>query len=207
MYWTEGGPDVTDPNYGKDWSKWSITGNLRNWCRSITAWNIALDEKGTPNIGPFPCGGLVTIDSKTKKVSYSGQYWAMSHFSKFVKRGAKRIDSTGNVPNVSHVAFQNADGKHVAVITNSGDATSVSLKEGDKSVDLALYADSVTGLKPLQSLFQIDFWRLCDCRPQALFKVVYKTGRQLNFLAADFVITFRSRPRKVRMQCSGFAQS
>src|SRR6266496_5987345 len=42
MYWTEGGPDYTDPNM-KDWATWSGTfiGILRNGCRSITGWNLA----------------------------------------------------------------------------------------------------------------------------------------------------------------------
>lgn len=77
-YWTEGGPDISAPDYATDWSKWSetFTGVLRNWARCIVGWNYALDEKGNPNIGPFPCGGLVTIDSKTQKVIESGQYWA-----------------------------------------------------------------------------------------------------------------------------------
>jgi glucosylceramidase len=65
MHWTEGGPDYTDPAYLTDWCKWGATFSaiLRNWCRSITAWNLALDEQGRPNIGPFPCGGLVTVNS------------------------------------------------------------------------------------------------------------------------------------------------
>ena len=36
---------------------------LNNWSRSITAWNVALDEKGKPNIGPFPCGGVITVEN------------------------------------------------------------------------------------------------------------------------------------------------
>src|SRR5215831_11475787 len=68
MYWTEGGPDYTDPNYAKDWVPWSQTFAeiLRNSCRSITGWNLALDERGRPNIGPFTCGGMVTIHSESK---------------------------------------------------------------------------------------------------------------------------------------------
>ncbi|MBV8834633.1 MAG: hypothetical protein JO108_35995, partial [Acidobacteriaceae bacterium] len=36
-YWTEGGPDIKDPNYATDWSQWSATfaGILRNWARCI----------------------------------------------------------------------------------------------------------------------------------------------------------------------------
>ena len=54
-YWTEGGPDITSPDYATDWAKWShtFTGILRNWARCIVGWNLVLDEKGRPN---RPCG-------------------------------------------------------------------------------------------------------------------------------------------------------
>ena len=76
-------------------------------------------KKGNPNIGPFKCGGLVTIHSKTREVTRSGQYWAFAHYSKAVKRGARRIESTGQVEGVSHVAFTNPDGSTAVVITNT----------------------------------------------------------------------------------------
>ena len=95
MYWTEGGPDYTNPAYATDWSSWAktFTGILRHWCRCIIGWNYALDEQGRPNIGPFHCGGLVTVDSQSKAVSYSGQYHAMTHFSRSFARGAIRVGS------------------------------------------------------------------------------------------------------------------
>ncbi len=95
QYWTEGGPDYTDAHYLDNWCTWgkSFSSILQNWCRSLTAWNIALDEKGKPNLGPFPCGGMVTVDSQSSEISYSGQYYAIAHFSRFVKRGARRIDA------------------------------------------------------------------------------------------------------------------
>src|SRR5262249_50265749 len=90
MYWTEGGPDITAADYATDWANWgrTYTKAIRNWCQSITGWNLALDEKGRPNIGPFPCGGMVTINSATKEITRSGQYWAFAHFSRVVRRGA-----------------------------------------------------------------------------------------------------------------------
>src|SRR5258708_9086546 len=83
-YWTEGGPDYTDPAYATDWAKWSSTyaSILRNWSRCIIGWNLALDEHGKPNIGPFPCGGLVTLHSQTREVTRSGQYWAFGHYAR-----------------------------------------------------------------------------------------------------------------------------
>jgi glucosylceramidase len=145
-YWTEGGPDYTDPNYARDWVKWSktFTANLRNWCRGITVWNLALDEQGKPNIGPFPCGGLVTVNSKTGAVSYSGQYRALSHYSRFISRNAVRVDSRGEFPDVSHVAFQNPDGKIVSVLTNSGASRKISIEHNAKVADLLLPPNSVT---------------------------------------------------------------
>ncbi len=42
--------------------------------------NLLLDEVGGPNIGPFFCGGLATLNSQTGELTYSGQYRAFSHF-------------------------------------------------------------------------------------------------------------------------------
>ncbi|MFZ0732268.1 MAG: glycoside hydrolase family 30 beta sandwich domain-containing protein [Candidatus Sulfotelmatobacter sp.] len=148
LYWTEGGPDYTAPDYATDWAEWgkTFTGVLRNWCRSITGWNLALDEKGRPNIGPFSCGGLVTIHSQTKEITRSGQYWAFAHFSRNIRRGAARIDSTGNVPSIEHVAFENPGGEKVVVLTNSGEAQNVKLQQAGKVADLTLAPKSVTTL-------------------------------------------------------------
>ncbi|MFZ0760488.1 MAG: glycoside hydrolase family 30 beta sandwich domain-containing protein, partial [Candidatus Sulfotelmatobacter sp.] len=148
MHWTEGGPDYTSPDYATDWSKWgqTFTGALRNWCQSIIGWNLALDEQGRPNIGPFPCGGLVTIHSQTKEITRSGQYWAFAHFSRLIRRGAHRFDSQGTLANVEHVAYENPDGQKVLVVTNAGGACSVALQMGAMTADLTLSRDSVTTL-------------------------------------------------------------
>jgi glucosylceramidase len=146
MYWTEGGPDYTDPNYATDWCSWSktFTEILEHWCRSITAWNFALDEQGRPNIGPFTCGGLVTIHSKTREITRSGQYWAFAHYSKAVKRGAHRLESRGGGTEVQHIAFENPDGQRVVVLTNSGTSRTVTLNAAGKNALVPLDANSIT---------------------------------------------------------------
>jgi glucosylceramidase len=148
MYWTEGGPEYTDPHYATDWTNWSktFTGILRHWCRSITAWNFALDEHGKPNIGPFSCGGLVTINSASKEVARSAQYWAFAHFSKVVRRGARRIDSQSAGTDVEHVAFENPDGGRVLVLTNAGAARNISLRAEGMAANVSVDANSVTTL-------------------------------------------------------------
>jgi len=147
-YWTEGGPDYRDLAYLTDWTKWSATfaAILRNWARCIVGWNLALDEKGRPNIGPFPCGGLVTIHSQTKEITRSGQYWAFAHYSRAIRRGARRIASEGIIENVSHAAFANPDGSSAAVLTNAGPEKEVRLHLAGRMAEIALPADSVVTL-------------------------------------------------------------
>jgi len=146
LYWTEGGPSYDAPDYQTDWAKWAgtFTDAMRNWCRSVTGWNLALDEKGRPNIGPFNCGGLVTIHSQTKEIARSGQYWAFAHFSRAVRRGAVRFDSASTLTDVGHIAFANPDGQKVVVVTNPGPARTATLQLASQIADVALAADSVT---------------------------------------------------------------
>jgi glucosylceramidase len=148
MHWTEGGPDYTSPAYATDWAQWgrTFTEALRNWCQSITGWNLALDERGRPNIGPFPCGGLVTIHSQSKEITRSGQYWAFAHFAKGVRRNARRFESEGAAAGVNHVACENPDGQKVLIVTNGGLSGSVTLRLGAVESEVALPADSVTTL-------------------------------------------------------------
>lgn len=146
MHWTEGGPDYTSPDYLTDWAKWAqtFTAALRNWSSSITGWNLALDEQGRPNIGPFPCGGLVTIHSQTREITRSGQYWALAHFSRAIRQGARRFESDSTLAGINHAAFANPDGTRILVITNAGPAKSAAVQLGTMQADIALDEDSVT---------------------------------------------------------------
>jgi len=153
-YWTEGGSDVNAPDYQTDFTKWADTFNgiLNNWARSITAWNMALDEKGNPNVGPFSCGGVITVDNTTHKVTRSGQYWAFAHYAKHVRRGAKVFATDGFGDQgasgaVSHAGFRNPDGSFVVVLANRGAAKRAQLLLGSQALEIELPADSVQTLR------------------------------------------------------------
>ncbi|HXI83264.1 MAG TPA: glycoside hydrolase family 30 beta sandwich domain-containing protein [Verrucomicrobiae bacterium] len=149
MYWTEGGQHFDDEDYATCWSKWGskFTDILRNGMRGIIGWNMALDETGKPNIGPYKCAGLVTINSQTREVTRSGQFWAFAHFTRAMQRNAEVIGSEGDVASVQHVAAVNPDGQYVVVLTNSGKTpTTVQLRDGSSMVKVDLPADSVTTL-------------------------------------------------------------
>jgi glucosylceramidase len=139
-YWTEGGPDLTDPAYTADCAKWACTfaAILKNWARCIVSWNLVLDENGSPNIGPFHCGGLVTLNSKTGVLTRSGQYWAFAHYSKMIQRGATVLASKGTQSGIEHAAFLNPDGSYVLVIGNQGDERQVVCRAGGKTLEVNL---------------------------------------------------------------------
>jgi glucosylceramidase len=150
-YWTEGGPeDLRDPHLQTNWTFWGarFTDIMSNWARCIITWNLMLDENGKPNIGPFACAGLVTVDSQTKGITRSGQYWALAHFSRAIRRGARRIDCRGVIKKVSRVAFLNPDGSCAMVFTNRGREKTVGVRLPSAwEAEVVLPADSLVTLQ------------------------------------------------------------
>ena len=94
---------------------------INNGCQSITVWNLVLDEAGYPNIGPFDCRGTIEITRDRKKVRRSNEYYAITHFSKYLQRGARRIvvDISEIGPNFDLAAFENPDGSKVVLLSNT----------------------------------------------------------------------------------------
>ncbi len=147
FYWTEGGPDYTDPKYATDWTRWGniFSAAINNWCRCVITWNLMLNERGEPNIGPFSCGGLVTLRGDRELV-YSGQYWALRQFSQHVRRGAVRVGTHSDASELGHVGFVNKDGTWVLVLTNTGDERQLAIVNGGLGARVVLEKNSVTTL-------------------------------------------------------------
>jgi len=107
-----------------------LIGTINNWSKNVLLWNMALDEKngpttnqpgtGTGNRGCMTCRGVVTVNSNDGGVTRNVEYYALAHFSKFVRPGAKRIYSSA-LPEkgIENVAFLNADGSRVMVVVNT----------------------------------------------------------------------------------------
>ena len=118
------------------WNDMGFGGNLidnakviirtaRRWAKNYIKWNLALDENNGPKIGGGcdTCYGVVTINQSTSEVTRRPQYYSLGHFSKFVKPGATRIDST-EFPGVGieNITFVNSDGSLVALVVNPDNA-------------------------------------------------------------------------------------
>jgi glucosylceramidase len=97
-----------------------ILAGMRNWSKSAILWNLALDQNDGPtNGGCSTCRGIVTINQTSGAVSRTADYYALGHFSRFVRPGAYRVDSKSfGQGSVNDVAFQNPDGSNVLVTYN-----------------------------------------------------------------------------------------
>jgi glucosylceramidase len=95
-------------------------GATRNWARTVTTWNMALNAQHGPVIGSCTnCTGVVTVNGAT--VTYNAEYYVLGHLSKFVKPGAVRVDSTAVAQGgIENVAFRNPDGTIALVAVNTG---------------------------------------------------------------------------------------
>jgi glucosylceramidase len=144
FYWTEGGQFIDDVDYATGWSKWGgiFTDVLENWCRCAITWNLVLDSRGKPNLGPFTCGGLVTLKDDGS-LWCSGQYHALRHFSQHMQRGGRRIASEADAPGLRHVAVENPDGSFAVVMTNAGEAKDLRIVCAGQQLSLSLPRDSI----------------------------------------------------------------
>ncbi|CAJ0573707.1 unnamed protein product, partial [Mesorhabditis spiculigera] len=81
-------------------------------------WNLALDMGGGPNwVGNF-VDSPILVNHTAHRFYLQPMLYAIAHFSKFVKPGAYRIDSSmqGNEEaNLQSVAFENPDGMYIPI--------------------------------------------------------------------------------------------
>jgi len=102
-----------------------LIGATRNWARSVSLWNLALDENSGPtNGGCMGCRGVVTIDTRTvpATITRNVEYYALGQLSKFALPGAVRIDSNSDAGGgIEDVAFRNPDGSVALLALNPAD--------------------------------------------------------------------------------------
>ena len=113
--------------YGK-----SMINDFNNGTVGWTDWNILLDENGGPNhVGNF-CFSPIHGDIKTGELIYTPSYYFIGHFSKFIQKGAKRIDCVTSRSNLISTSFLNPDGKVVTVVMN----------QSSQKIDYNVYVDT-----------------------------------------------------------------
>jgi glucosylceramidase len=130
-YFTECSGGSWAPNWGDNFL-WNVRtlliGATRNWASSVMLWNLALDEEHGPHLGGCTdCRGVVSIVSDAGDVVRNEEYFALAHASRFVRRDAVRIGSSG-APRLAHVAFRNADDGSIVIVVENPDQTAAPLQ-------------------------------------------------------------------------------
>ncbi len=113
-----------------------IIGTTRGWAKGVLLWNLALDQQHGPHLGGCSdCRGVVTIDATTGEVTRNLDYYALAHASRFVRPGARRIESTTGVERLESVAFHNSDDDSIVliVLNSAANARHFSVSSGTRS--------------------------------------------------------------------------
>ena len=99
----------------------SMINDFNNGTVGWTDWNILLDETGGPNhVGNF-CFAPMHANTQTGELIYTNSYYYIGHFSKFIRPGAKKINSAASRSQLLTTAFKNEDGKVVIIVMNQSD--------------------------------------------------------------------------------------
>jgi glucosylceramidase len=139
---------------GEFWGN-MIINDMKNWVSAWIYWNMILDQNGGPWLISTEHGDpdnnyqhpVVIINRTTKKVSYTGLYYYLAHFSRFVRPGAYRINCTGASNNLNYVGFKNKDGTIILNIINNNTEIDCSIVWNNMMITQKLTAHSITTFK------------------------------------------------------------
>ena len=95
-----------------------IIGCLNNWVDGWVDWNMVLDRQGGPNWFKNWCVAPVIVDPAQDEVYFTPIYYVMSHFSRFIRPGAKRIGIESTNSDLQVTAAKNEDGTVAVVVFN-----------------------------------------------------------------------------------------
>ena len=119
-------------------TSWLIFQNLGNGADEWYNWNFILCDMGRSRWG-WCQNALIRVRSANRTFSYRPEYYAVKHFSHFVKPGAIQLAYTPWTDKVKALCYRNPDGGIVVVMTNWADAERrVSFTVAGKFYSLAL---------------------------------------------------------------------
>lgn len=117
---------------------------LANGVEEYTFWNAILCDKGTSGWG-WVQNSLIRVDSKTKSVIYTPEYYAVKHYTHFIPQGSKVIAAKESGTNHLPVLLvARPDGKLVILAGNFNEtAQTITIQTAKRFVNISLAAHSV----------------------------------------------------------------
>jgi glucosylceramidase len=122
-----------------------ILGDLNHWSGGYLTWNLTTDLAGGPyhNRGNG-CVGPIVVDSASGAVNYFGNYYYMTHFSKYLRPDAVRIGCAYSGTDLELTAFKNTNGSIVVVVLNkTNNAVTFKIKQGTQIVKPTIPAHAI----------------------------------------------------------------
>jgi len=142
----EGGPHLGEWALGERYAR-SMIADLSRWTEAWVDWNILLDETGGPNHVGNLCSAPILVDAANQVLNYQSSYYYIGHFSRFIKRGARRIIAAATRDELETVAAVNPNGEIVAVVLNrSASDLDFFLKFRQQAFPVKILANSIVTL-------------------------------------------------------------
>ncbi|MGB0429321.1 MAG: glycoside hydrolase family 30 protein [Bacteroidia bacterium] len=120
---------------------YDIITDMNHGAQGYIEWCMILSHKGQPNPYNNFNSAPILINPDTYEIIYTPLYYLLSHFSKFIRPGAQRIELTGNKHNgIIYTAAINPNGTIAVVIfnnTNEPVELDLNLKSNTTTVQLA----------------------------------------------------------------------
>jgi glucosylceramidase len=145
---------VYDFSDGEFWGN-MIMNDMKNWVSVWVYWNMILDQNGGPWLVSDVHGDpddnrqhpVVIINQITKEVTYTGLYYYLAHFSRFIRPGAYRINCSGGSSQLNFAGFLNIDGNIVLNVINNGNEVECKISWNNKMAIQRFKAHSITTLR------------------------------------------------------------
>ena len=139
---------------GEFWGS-MIVQDLNHWVSAWIYWNMILDQDGGPWLVSDEHGDpdnnrqhpVVIVNRNTGEVTYTGLYYYLAHFSRFVRPGAHRIESAGRAGSLNFVALQNVDSSIVLNVVNTGEPTTLQVGWSGQKLCASVPPHSITTFK------------------------------------------------------------
>jgi glucosylceramidase len=140
QYWRES-TDYAGIFVPFDTYAYDIITDLNHGAQGYIEWCMILSNKGQPNPYDNFNSAPVLINPVTDEVIYTPLYYLLSHFSKFIRPGARRIELVGDaLEGLACTAAINTDGSIAVVVFNSTTEThevQLTLKSKTHSIQIA----------------------------------------------------------------------
>ena len=113
-----------------------ISDNLGNGCDEYYNWNFILTDNGISPWG-WTQNALVQVDSKTRSMRYTAEYFAYKHFSHFITPGTEMVGYAGrNYSKTPVTVFRNEKNIIITAGNFTDSESSISVKIADKYLNI-----------------------------------------------------------------------